>query len=107
MNVETGLFSHMVWQRTKAGVSEAEITGTCDASGVVRACVRRKATILPKLNGVVVGHAAKGKFAACIRGVPTGGSYTVDLWIETKAVAVTERLTTTDVLVGDVWILGG
>lgn len=102
MKITSGLFEHMVLQRNGKKVSDARIEGTCAAAGEVRATVRGKGgKTIAGLADAFVGKAMKGKFAARLRGMPAGGPYEVTLR------AGGESLTVSDVLVGDVWILGG
>jgi sialate O-acetylesterase len=101
MQIETGLFDHMVLQRNKRNVSEAAMTGTCDARGPVTVTVRKGKAAVKGFAGATVGAAARGRFAGCLKGLPVGGPYSVELKVGT------ETLTVKDVLVGDVWLLGG
>lgn len=101
MKIEMGLFDHMVVQRNRRNVSEAVFAGTCAARGPVLATVRKGAKALKAFDGVKVGTAARRKFTGCLKGVPAGGPYTIELAVGG------ERLTVRDVLVGDVWLLGG
>ncbi|MBI2438201.1 MAG: hypothetical protein HYV36_05240 [Lentisphaerae bacterium] len=101
MKIETGLFSHMVVQRNRKNVSEADFSGMCAASGPVLATVRRGKGVIKGFAGVPVGKAARGHLKGCLKGLPAGGPYTIELR------AGNEKLTIKDVLVGDVWLLGG
>jgi sialate O-acetylesterase len=102
MKVVSGLFEHMVLQRNGKNVSDARIEGSCAAAGEVRATVRGKGgKPAAGLSAAVVGKAAKGRFTARLRGAPAGGPYEVTLCVGA------ESLTVRDVLVGDVWVLGG
>ena len=107
MNIENGLFEHMVLQRNQTGVSAAKINGVCHAAGVVRARVTRGAKVVKGLNWAKVGQASAGRFAARLQGIPTGGPYRIDLQIQDPRGQVLEAVKVADVLVGDVWILAG
>ena len=107
MNIENGLFEHMVLQRNQAGVSDGKVTGVCRAAGVVCARVTHGAKVVKGLNWAKVGKAAAGRFAARLPGIPTGGPYRIDLQIQDRAGQVLETVKVADVLVGDVWILAG
>ena len=100
MKIEQGLFARMVLQRA-GDVSDVMIAGTCGASGLVTATVRGTAGVLSGFDGVEIGEAVKGRFAARLTGVPVGGPYTVELC------AGREKVVVADVLVGDVWICAG
>lgn len=101
MNIEMGLFDHMVLQRNRKNQSEAVFAGTCGARGPVTATVRRGKTVVKGFSALKVGAAARGKFKGCLKGVPVGGPYDVELK------AGDDTLTIRDLLVGDVWLLGG
>jgi hypothetical protein len=100
MKIEAGLFDHMVLQRHRSNVSEAWIAGTCESAGQV---VVRVAGRKPQ----VIGVARRGVFRACLKGLPVGGPYNVELRIVLQDGTTAERLNVRDVLVGDVWILAG
>jgi len=101
MKIETGLFSHMVVQRNKKNISEASFSGQCEANGPVTATVRKGKTLVKGFAGAKVGTASRGKMSGCLKGLPVGGPYDIELK------AGTETLVIKDVLVGDVWLLGG
>jgi sialate O-acetylesterase len=101
MHITTGLFDHMVLQRTPENASNAAISGETAANGPVRAKVTLKGRALPGFANKTIGNAARGKFTATLAGLPTGGPYDITLTIGS------DSLTVTDVLVGDVWIAAG
>lgn len=101
MKIEAGLFSHMVVQRNKKNVSEANFSGLCLANGPVVAIVRKGKSVVKGFAGVKVGMASRGKMSGCLKGLPVGGPYDIELK------AGDESVTIKDLLVGDVWLLGG
>ncbi len=101
MKIEAGLFDHMVVQRNRRNVSEAAFSGTCAARGPITATVRQGKRVVKGFADVTVGAATRGKANGCIKGLPVGGPYEIELR------AGAESLTVKDVLVGDVWLLGG
>ena len=101
MKITSGLFDSGVLQRTAGDMSDAPITGTCKACGPVLARVTREGAAVPGFDGAEIGRAEQGKFTARLAGLPVGGPYMVELQ------AGNERAMVQDVLVGDVWILGG
>ncbi len=101
LTIDTGLFPHMVVQRTAEDVSDATFTGGCQHAGEVIARVTRDGMVVPGFDGLPVGQAADGAFTGRLVGVPVGGPYTVELQVGDEC-AVVE-----DVLVGDVWIIAG
>ncbi len=101
MQIESGLFDHMVLQRNRKNVSEALFSGLCSAKGPVTAMVRRGRNVVKGFSGAAIGTAARGRLSGCLKGLPAGGPYDIELK------AGVETLTVQDVLVGDVWLLGG
>ena len=106
MQIIEGLFSHMVLQRNRAGVSQARTAGVCRVAGAVEAHVRLGGRTLPGWNWKRVGAARKRKFAARLDGLRTGGPYDIALRIRERGVTRAET-SVRDVLVGDVWVLAG
>ncbi len=102
IDLQTGLFDHMVMQRNRRNVSEAFFSGCCAQSGPVTATVRIGNGVLKGFADVAVGEATRGAVHGCIKGLPVGGPYEIEL-----KVAGAWKLVVRDVLVGDVWLLGG
>jgi sialate O-acetylesterase len=101
MNMETGLFDHMVVQRNRKNVSEAKFSGTCSSNGIVVVTVRKGGKVMKGFSGIKVGIASKSSMNGCINGLPAGGPYEIELKVGE------ENLIVKDLLVGDVWLLGG
>ena len=101
MKIETGLFNRMVLQRNKKNVSEAAFSGLSTARGVVTATVWKGKSAVKGFAGAAVGVAGRGKMSGFLKGLPVGGPYDIELR------AGDETLKIKDVLVGDVWLLGG
>ncbi len=101
MQIDSGLFDHMVVQRNARDLSAAAFSGRCEADGPVRARVCRNGKPVPGFADKVVGAAARGRMQGSIDGLPAGGPYEVTLR------AGGASLTVRDLLVGDVWLLGG
>ncbi len=106
MEILTGLLDHMVLQRDSRNLSDADVTGRCAGSGEVFARVTRKGKVVAGFAACKVGAARRGKFTAQLKGLAAGGPYDIELSIAGKGGAA-EKLRVKDVLVGDVWILGG
>ena len=101
LTIVSGLFDHMVLQRNRANRSEAGITGKTQAQGPVLATVLEMGKKLKGFDRRRIGDAARGRFSAVLKGVPVGGPYDIELTVAGESVLVS------DVLVGDVWLLGG
>jgi sialate O-acetylesterase len=106
MEIQSGLFSHMVMQRNARNRSEAAIRGTASADGdlVVRACQRGRP--VPGWTARKIGRVSRKQVKAVLSGLPTGGPYDLDLRVIRKG-EVVDHLLVKNVLVGDVWIVGG
>lgn len=91
----------MVLQRGRQNISEARFAGTATPSGPILATVWRGRRIIPKFNRSVVGHSKNGKFTGVLTGIPAGGPYRIEIQISGA------RSVVDDVLIGDVWLLGG
>ncbi|NLX05064.1 MAG: sialate O-acetylesterase [Phycisphaerae bacterium] len=107
MEIVTGLFDRMVLQRNRQGVCDAAITGKSGSNGKVEVRVQSDGKTVRGYNWVRVGSAAKGRFEGRIKGLAAGGPYEVELRVVDSKGGVAEEMKVSDVLVGDVWILGG
>jgi sialate O-acetylesterase len=101
MKMESGLFDHMVVQRNRKNVSEAGFSGTCVSNGALTATVKKDGKAIKGFTGIKVGTASKGRMNGCINGLPAGGPYEIILKVGE------ESLDIKDLLVGDMWLLGG
>jgi sialate O-acetylesterase len=107
MDITTGLFAHMVLQRSAGGTAAALVQGTTSASGAVRLTVRRQGRVCDDLRGVLVGRARGGAFKVRLSGLPTGGPYAIELQVTDPTGRRLDACAVPDVLVGDVWIAAG
>ncbi len=107
MKITSGLFNHMVLQRNVRNVSEARFSGTAVADGILQATVHRGRRVLPGFSALILGAAKRGRFEACLRGIPAGGPYHVSLQVTDATGGVVDSCLGSAVLVGDVWLLGG
>jgi sialate O-acetylesterase len=106
VDIVTGLFDRIVLQRTNQNLSDARITGRCETAGTLEARVTRRGQAVRGFNWSAIGQARGRKFEARLRGLPVGGPYDVGLRVRGKS-GDGDELTVRDVLVGDVWLLGG
>lgn len=109
MEVKTGLFDKMVLQRNRNNCCDAHITGVCAQrhTGVLTATVSGDKGVLSGFKELVIGRARGGKFAGRLRGLASGGPYSIVLTVRSPSGTALEEITVVDVLVGDVWMLGG
>ena len=102
MKIGNGLLEHMVIRRNSDGVSEQPFTGKCRGRGAVRVTIfSADGKILRGMNGRICGEASEGTFSGMLKGLKAGGPYRITLSVGTESVTVN------DILVGDVWVLGG
>ncbi len=107
MKISQGLFDRMVLQRDRNNLCAARFAGACAGAGRIMARVMRRGKVVKGFARVPVGRAARGAMRGRLRGLPAGGPFEIELWLEDSAGRATEALKIRDVLVGDVWILGG
>ena len=107
MQIDTGLFDHMVLQRAGGNASAALVTGVCERDGEVRATVKKSGRTLSGWRGRAVGSVRDGRLKAMLKGIPAGGPYEISLEVADRSGMPFDRATVRDVLVGDVWLLGG
>ena len=107
MLIHTGLFDHMVLQRSAKNISDAEFAGESSHAGSLVATVTRGGKKVRGLDRAVVGKASDGKFTGRLKGIPPGGPCRVDLAIVDGSGKAVDKLTVKDVCVGDVWIAAG
>ena len=107
MKIQTGLFDHMVLQRTARNVSDGEISGKCSVAGTVEARATKSGRTVKGFGWRVIGKAARKRFTGRVKGLGVGGPYAIDLRIRGEARASAEAMTVRDVLVGDVWVAAG
>jgi sialate O-acetylesterase len=100
MVVTDGLMTFQVLQRNSNGVGQAHVKGTCsgDFSGKVTVRIEKgNETLLCTENGKVLA----GNWEAEVQDLPVGGPYKISFTIGDETVTIN------DILVGDVWFLGG
>ena len=107
MKIIEGLFDHMVLQRNSNNVSDVQFSGECKFSGIVKIKVTKGNNVMKKFNWIQVGKASSGYFHGCLKGLKVGGPYNITIRIDSNSKHGLEYLTVHDVMVGDVWILGG
>lgn len=107
MKLLAGLFDHMVLQRNAANVCNALITGQSEHAGLLKARVRGGSKSSPVAMNLTLKRNPPGEFSTRLKGLPTGGPYTIELTIVDKSGKALDAVTIRDVLVGDVWIAAG
>lgn len=97
-----GLNPHQVLQRNAKNVNETVLVGETDTAGDLLVTVKAKNKVLPGWRDKKVAKVKAGRFECLLTGIAVGGPYDIFLRVgDGKEVAVK------DILVGDVWILGG
>ena len=103
MDLGNTLQSFAVLQRNRENVSAHAFIGIANCSGEVLLTVRKNDRIISGFDKVVVGSAARNRVRGVIKGIPTGGPYTLTLQIAGSK----EKAIFNNVLVGDLWLLAG
>ena len=104
MQIEKGLMPYQVLQRNSRGQGSANVSGVADSSlsGDLSVTIQYKGKILKGFNGKIVGTSSRGAWNGVIKGIPTGGPYTVIFRLGASV-----KIKLEGILVGDVWFLGG
>ena len=80
--------------------------GASASSGTVEARVLCDGRVVAGFEWVEVGRARNGRFEGRLQGLPAGGPYEITLRVRDQG-AVSGTCAVRDLLVGDVWLLGG
>jgi sialate O-acetylesterase len=106
MIISEGLFDNMVMQRSANDCCSQTVAGICKSDGEVYFKVSEGRCSSGLKKWTACGKALKGRFSAVIKYVPVGGPYNIELCIR-SASGRDEFAAVKNVLVGDVWLLGG
>ncbi|MBD3320831.1 MAG: hypothetical protein GF350_07035 [Chitinivibrionales bacterium] len=105
MKISSGLFNAMVMQRTRRGFSDQRVEGTCPADSIIRIRVLSRGKALGGFAGKTVCRAQGKRFRFNLKGIPSGGPYTIVVSAQSKGACRQQECR--NVLVGDVWALAG
>lgn len=105
LEVTRGLVPHQVLQRDAHDRAAVSLEGTSTADGVVEARVVKGSA--PALAWRQIGEARNGQWTGRLKGIPTGGEYTVELRVRDADGNAAASKTIDHVLVGDLWVLAG
>ncbi len=109
LTITTGLLDHMVLQRTTAKNAVVTISGRSPFAGRLSATIRMaKGNGKSKGKGKLLnaGRIPSGQFRISLGPIGVGGPYDITFTLEGPG-ALSATALVSDVLVGDVWILGG
>lgn len=101
MKITSGLFDNMVLQRDRQNLSQAYFEGECGHDGIIFTRVKNGSKITK------TGICKNGKIEGLLKGLKAGGPYDIELFIKGKNGLVVEKAIVRNILVGDVWIMGG
>jgi sialate O-acetylesterase len=95
--------AHAVIQRDSAGSGNVDVVGEVggEAGAEVTATLTGRSLPGGKLEAGVVGKVTRGKVQGCLKGVPVGGPYRLEVRVGAQ------KATVADLLVGDLFILAG
>ena len=107
--VERGLTHHQVLQRDDAGVASVPIAGRTahQGEGVLEARLLAAGQVKEILPWTAVGRAGTGAIEGEVKGLRTGGPYDLELRVLDGSGTAVDTGVVRDLLVGDLWILGG
>jgi sialate O-acetylesterase len=105
IQISSGAVDHQVFQRGADNRADVKLEGTAENADAKRVEARVTAAkgAVAGLKWHAVGTVTNGKWNAMIKGVPAGGPYTIEIRVMGAAGTAAVK----DVLVGDLWILGG
>lgn len=108
MEIEKGLFDNMVLQVNSKKITDSEFSGKCCTTGKVLLTIRNQnGRIVEGFKNVCVGDAKKGFFTGKIKGVKTGGPYSIEICIKEKDGKISEKKIVRNILAGYVWVAAG
>ncbi len=108
MEILGGLMDYQVLQRNKKNVSETTLVGRCGSPGSLQIHVTKKGKTIPGFNWKTLAQVKAGQFTTKLVGIPVGGPYEVALRVlPKKGKSQDDVFEAKNVLVGDVWLLGG
>lgn len=107
MKITMGLFDNMVLQRDRRNRSRAYFKGEADRDGALFVRVGARGKTMKGFERIKAGRVRQNKLAGLLKGLPAGGPYDIEISIEDAPGQIAERRRIRNVLVGDVWILGG
>lgn len=99
----SALQNKMVLQRNSDNVSEFAFKGKCTGTGTLLLTVRQADKVLANFDNIKIGTVVSGRFTAEISGLPVGGPYDLEITDSGSK----SKVCFTDILVGDLWLLGG
>jgi sialate O-acetylesterase len=102
MELLAGLMSHQVLQRNRRNLCETVLAGRSPIAGPLQVRVTANGRVLRGWACKTLARVHVGEFTCVLRGVPVGGPYTIAIRIGND-----DPLTFENILVGDVWLLGG
>jgi sialate O-acetylesterase len=107
LEVSAGLSDFQVIQRGSDGKGSVEIRGQARGGGTLRARVLTAGRPLPGFSDTMLTSLSSGSWEARLEGLPTGGPYRVELYQQDASSNEAARVAIDNILVGDLWILGG
>ncbi|MDX2051665.1 MAG: sialate O-acetylesterase [Polyangiaceae bacterium] len=109
IQIESGLFSGMVMQRRRGGVTAQPIFGRVEVPGAhaVQLRVFSGKRALASFEGEAPTKLKQGAFKSVLAGLAVGGPYRVELGVLNASGKKLESASFDDIYVGDVWILAG
>ncbi len=107
MEILDGIMDRQVLQRNSRDFCDVLVSGKCLTDGCIQMRVIKNGQTLKDLNSKTVAHVKKGKFFFNLRCIPVGGPYDITFELIDSKEDLFDQVHIKDVMVGDVWILGG
>ena len=107
MNITVGLFDNMVVQRDHLLYATVRLRGSCHLNGCLLATVRKNRKPLAEFTRIAIGKSRRGVLTGILKKLPVGGPYDIELTLVNEAEETLNTKVVHNVLVGDVWMLGG
>jgi sialate O-acetylesterase len=106
--VDAGLQADQVLQRNADGVADFDVTGRALAAEAVELSFRilRRAQVVSGFDWRAV-PVSNGKWKLSVRGLPTGGPFTVEFRLLGSSGNELDRRRIDNILVGDLWVTAG
>jgi sialate O-acetylesterase len=102
-----GLEPYATYQRGPEGTADLKFSGVSREDGAIEARLRAGRRTVPGFDWQGAGKAEGGVFSGVLKGVPPGGSYTVEVRRRNRFGNIGDHTEVADILVGDIWILAG
>ncbi|MGH9664790.1 MAG: sialate O-acetylesterase [Bryobacteraceae bacterium] len=105
VKINAGVVEDQVFQRNAEERADLKFSGSADrkVNKYIEARVTQKGAPVAGFDWTPVSRAKAGQWSGELKGLPTGGPYTLEVRVTASADVVSVK----DILVGDLWVLAG